>query len=146
MIVGLWLGVLSDSGQSDLVVDVIKSLHQGSFGFPANAQHFAIALQALAKAKDIARGEEVYALIKDKPKFCHYPFVLSAMMTLYGSSKEMISKAAEVFDLALKHKMVCVFSAHFYPTSHSLCFNRWMLRLWAHGLGFLVTLVSLTLS
>ncbi len=105
-IAGTWLGVLKDLSQLDLVVEVIESLHQGAFGFPADPQHFSIALQALAGSEDIKRGEEVYALIKDKPEFCHNSFVLSAMLSLYGSSKEMINKATEVFDLALKHKKV----------------------------------------
>ncbi len=107
-IAGIWLRVLGDSGQLNRVVEVIKSLHQGAFGFLADLQHFSTALNVLAKAKDITRGEEVYALIKDNPKFCLDPFVLGAMLSLYGSSKEKISKATEVFDLALRHKKVCI--------------------------------------
>ncbi len=117
---GTWLGILSDSGQLDLVVKVIRSLHQGSFGFLANAQHFAIALQALAMAKDISRGEEIYTFIKDKPEFSYNPFVLGAMLSLYGSSKETINKAAKMFDLALKYKKVCFFVS-LSPVFLNLC-------------------------
>ncbi len=101
----LWLRILRDSGRSDLVTEVIVSLHQGAFGISADPQHFAIALQALAESKDVIRGVEVYGLIRDKPEFSHYPFVLSAMLTLYGSMR-MIGEAKQVFSLALRHGKV----------------------------------------
>ncbi len=107
---GMLLTSLGDSGQFDLVMKVIKSLHQGAYGFPADAQHFAIVLQALAKAKDVARGEDLYDLIKDKHDFCLNPFVVGSMLSLFGSSKESMSKAKGIFSLALAENKVWLIS------------------------------------
>ena len=101
---GLWIDILGKSGRCDLVEEFVTSLQRGKFDVAANAQHFATALRALAEKKDVERGRRVYELIANDRTIGLDPYVLNAMLVLYGA--EHFDEAKAVFELAVKHKTV----------------------------------------
>ena len=90
--------------------EFVTSLWRGKFEVAANAQHFATALRALAEKREVERGRRVYQLIANDPNIGLDPYVLSAMLVLYGA--EHFDEAKAVFDLAVKHKkVICLLSS-----------------------------------
>ena len=100
----LWIDILGKSGRCDLVEEFVTSLQRGKFEATANAQHFATALRASAEKNEVERGRRVYQLIANDPNIGLDPYVLNAMLMLYGA--DHFDEAKAVFDLAVKHKKV----------------------------------------
>ncbi len=110
---GLWLQILGEAKQSETVEELITDLNRGVFGVPLDARQLAIAIRAFSDAKEVERGKRVFELTAaKKPELCRNPFVISALLMLYGVNH--FEDAMGTFDLAVKAKQVCVSTAQFF--------------------------------
>ncbi len=107
VILGQWLQILGEAKQYAAVEELISNLYQERIGVFLDAHQLAVALRSLADAKEIERGRRIFELVTAKnPEFCDEPYVISAMLKLYGANH--FEDAKKMFDRAVKAKKACV--------------------------------------
>ena len=100
------------SGRPDLVVDAITAFHRGAFTIRADPQHFATALWSLATSGDVGRAKEVYKLIANQPDFSLNSYVVTAMISAYGSNvRQYWGDAKAMYERAVEHGTVSAMTA-----------------------------------
>ncbi len=101
-----WLQILGEAKQYHTVEGLISNLlHQEWLGVSLDARQLAVALRAFVDAKDVERGKRIFELsISKNPEFRDDPFVINAMLMLYGACH--FEDAKVLFDRAVKAKKV----------------------------------------